>query len=174
MGKLLITDLGKDLEHAIRQDERVELGRALEHDGIETWVRALVGGATAKRLWARHGKEMFTETGANPKPLGEDIGWWCNVAKAYLSRPCGPKAGGLLHSAEDKGCGWAKKPSKTKSLADLFGRRWYCGVTASGYHNGGGCQPADPHDSTWRCGWRWQAPALTDKQAKEYGLEETW
>lgn len=58
----------------------------------------------------------------------------------------------------------------SKMLADLFERRWRCGVTASGYHNGCACDPTDPHDTAWGCGWRWTAPALTDKQARAYGL----
>lgn len=56
-----------------------------------------------------------------------------------------------------------------KTLRDLFERRWRCGVTASGYHNGAGCTPGDPHGD-WGCGYRWIAPALTEKQAKELGL----
>lgn len=54
-------------------------------------------------------------------------------------------------------------------LRDLFERRWRCGVTASGYHNGAGCIPEDSHDG-WGCGYRWVAPALTETEAREMGL----
>jgi hypothetical protein len=59
--------------------------------------------------------------------------------------------------------------SPAKVLRDLFERRWRCGVTASGYHNGAGCSPGDPHDG-WGCGYRWMAPALTEAEAREMGL----
>lgn len=59
-------------------------------------------------------------------------------------------------------------------LADLFQRTWYCGVFASGFHNGCRCDPDEPHGG-WGCDWYWQAPPLTDEQARKYGLgkEET-
>jgi hypothetical protein len=31
--------------------------------------------------------------------------------------------------------------------------RWVCGVVRSGYHNGAGCHPTDPHQG-WGCGYR--------------------
>jgi hypothetical protein len=35
--------------------------------------------------------------------------------------------------------------------------RWVCGVTRSGYHNGAGCHPGDPHpEEGWHCGYRWE------------------
>lgn len=55
------------------------------------------------------------------------------------------------------------------TLRDLFERRWVCTVVSSGYHNGAGCAPGEPH-SGWGCGYRWVAPALTDAEAGEMGI----
>lgn len=60
----------------------------------------------------------------------------------------------------------AAKPS---DLRDLFTRRWRCGVSGSGYHNGCTCNPGDPHDG-WGCGYYWVAPKLTHKVAVQLGL----
>lgn len=51
----------------------------------------------------------------------------------------------------------------------LFYRVWACEVYDSGYHNNCRCDSDDPHGG-WNCGYRWKAPALTDEEAKEYGL----
>jgi hypothetical protein len=55
------------------------------------------------------------------------------------------------------------------TLREAFERRWVCRVVSTGYHNGAGCDPSDPHGPDWRCGYRWSA-SLTDKQAREMGL----
>lgn len=51
----------------------------------------------------------------------------------------------------------------------LFEKRWHCRVTASGYHNGAGCGPREPHGD-WNCGYRWIAQPLTETEARDYGL----
>lgn len=56
-----------------------------------------------------------------------------------------------------------------KDPRELFKRRWYCEVTATGYHNGVRCDPKYPHQG-WNCEYRWSAPSLTDAQAATYGL----
>jgi len=58
--------------------------------------------------------------------------------------------------------------SPAATVRDLFEKRWRCDVVASGFHNGAHCDPDDGHDD--RCGYRWVAPALTEEQAREYGL----
>lgn len=55
------------------------------------------------------------------------------------------------------------------TVREVFERRWDCRVVSTGYNNGAGCGPSDPHGDDWRCGYRWQA-SLTDKQAREMGL----
>jgi hypothetical protein len=42
------------------------------------------------------------------------------------------------------------------ALQEKFDRRWVCQVTRSGFHNGCGCRPSEPHGG-WNCGWRWEA-----------------
>lgn len=54
-------------------------------------------------------------------------------------------------------------------LREVFERRWDCRVVSSGYNNGAGCDPGDPHGADWWCGYRWSA-SLTDKQAREMGI----
>lgn len=48
------------------------------------------------------------------------------------------------------------------ALSEAFQRRWVCQVVRSGYHNGAGCQPDEPHGD-WGCGVRWEA-SLTERQ----------
>lgn len=50
-------------------------------------------------------------------------------------------------------------------LLDRFTRRWVCQVVRTGFHNGARCSPDDPHDPSWRCGWRNEA-SLNDDQMK--------
>jgi hypothetical protein len=51
---------------------------------------------------------------------------------------------------------------------DLY-RRWVCEVFRSGYHNGATCNPRDPHDASWNCGYRNECHiSLTDEQMKEW------
>lgn len=52
----------------------------------------------------------------------------------------------------------------------LFERRWRCEVFSSGFHNGATCTPGDPHGGRWSCEYRWIAGALTEQQARDYGL----
>jgi len=44
-----------------------------------------------------------------------------------------------------------------------------CNVTRSGYHNGAGCSPRDPHNAAvWGCGYRHELTiSLTDDQMKK-------
>ena len=56
------------------------------------------------------------------------------------------------------------------ALRGLFSRRWVCRVVSTGYHSGAGCNPDDPHDGDWRCGYYWAASVMTDKEARHMGL----
>lgn len=41
--------------------------------------------------------------------------------------------------------------------ADVLQKRWVCQVVRSGFHNGAGCIPNDPHhDIEWGCGFRYE------------------
>jgi hypothetical protein len=54
----------------------------------------------------------------------------------------------------------------------MFERRWRCEVNSSGYYNGDGCTPGDPHGG-WRCEYRWIAPSLTDQEMSELRIKIT-
>lgn len=61
----------------------------------------------------------------------------------------------------------------SENVASLFERRWHCYVVSSGFSVASGCSRKDPHDPEgWRCGYRWEAPVLTDEEAVHYGVSE--
>ena len=48
---------------------------------------------------------------------------------------------------------------------------WVCGVVRSGYHNGAGCRPSDPHGGDWSCGFRAEVSIrLTPEEAAAVGV----
>lgn len=51
-------------------------------------------------------------------------------------------------------------------MKSVFQREWVCGVGRSGHHNGSNCNPSEPHDPEWGCGFRWEA-SLTDAEYDE-------
>ena len=56
------------------------------------------------------------------------------------------------------------------TVRGLFERRFICRVVSTGYHNGAACNSNEPHGADWRCGYYWTAGALTEQQARDYGL----
>ena len=50
-----------------------------------------------------------------------------------------------------------REPELCINVLPLLRRRWACGVVRSGFHNGAGCRPGDPHHhEDWGCGWRFE------------------
>lgn len=49
-----------------------------------------------------------------------------------------------------------------EALEQLLVKRWVCEVVRSGYHNGAGCSPKDPHGE-WNCCYRYEI-SLTQEQ----------
>lgn len=52
-----------------------------------------------------------------------------------------------------------------KALRDVATKRWVCGVVRSGYHNGAGCSPEDPHRG-WGCGYYYEYRIRADRIEK--------
>lgn len=52
-------------------------------------------------------------------------------------------------------------PKEKKVTGQL---EWVCMVVHTGFHNGAGCSPEEPHGDDWECGWHCHAliPVTTD------------
>jgi hypothetical protein len=64
---------------------------------------------------------------------------------------------------------------KQTALQQKFERRWVCQVVRTGYHNGAGCVPSDPHHhEDWGCSWRWEASLPDNGNVRRLlGVKET-
>ncbi len=54
----------------------------------------------------------------------------------------------------------------TMLFSEYFTRRWVCEVVRSGYHNGAGCSPKDPHGD-WNCCYRYEI-SMTEAQYEAF------
>jgi hypothetical protein len=134
-------------------------------------MTAIISTEYEKALAAKLAEELITTIKAKVAPRAVLLEDRIAKATAYLDAIDSPNGNAIKHVLRHLDGDYDDMPfeNPAATMRDLFTRRWVCRVVSTGYNNGAGCDPSDPHGPAWRCGYFWQA-SLTDKQAKEYGL----
>jgi hypothetical protein len=125
-----------------------------------------------KALAARIAEELIANITARVAPRAMVLEKRIQSARAYMDEVNAPNTHTLTHVHRHLSGEYDDLPMSDYAapMQELFSREWWCEVNKSGYHNGVYCDPSDPHDGRWSCGYRWTTAPMTDEEARKWGL----